>query len=178
MLLEMQQAILGVDSGFHNETIPFGMEQYLRGVAEYSGSVLRACLSLKNGTFINGAPVSMTVPSKGFLYSEMVGWTHVSATSFWVLIPGTILTLITILVVLVAVAHHAGDAVGEPFDPAMHRSPAFSAGDPGNLCDVAKPGGTDFEVGERVKGNDTTDHTTSVLRHRRTRSAGVIEGEL
>ncbi|KAJ7839090.1 hypothetical protein B0H13DRAFT_1911442 [Mycena leptocephala] len=101
-----------------------------------------------------------------------------SQPTAWVLIPGTILALITILVVLVAVADHAGDAVGEPLDPAMHRAPASSAGDNGHLCDVAERGGSDFEVGERVKRDDTTDHTTSVLRHRRTRSAGVTEGEL
>jgi hypothetical protein len=52
-----------------------------------------------------GHHLTWPVPSKGFLYSEMVGWTHVSVTTFWVLIPGTILALITILVVLVAVAH-------------------------------------------------------------------------
>ncbi|KAJ6535713.1 hypothetical protein B0H19DRAFT_1271436 [Mycena capillaripes] len=102
---ELQQAILDVDSGFHNETTLFGMEQYIRGVAEYSGSVLRACLSLKNGTFINGAPVSMTVPSEGFLYSEIVGWTQTQVSDVrWVLISGTIVGIASIFVILMAVA--------------------------------------------------------------------------
>jgi hypothetical protein len=59
----------------------------------------------------------MNIPSEGVFYSEYMGWTHVSATTFWVLTPGTIVAIATIWVVLVAVAHHAGDAEGEPFDP-------------------------------------------------------------
>ncbi|KAF7352029.1 hypothetical protein MVEN_01165200 [Mycena venus] len=170
---ELQQAILDVDSGFHNETVLFIMEQYLRGVTEYSGSVLRACLSLKNGTFVDGVPISMTIPSEGFIYNEIVGWMHNSVVTFWVLIPGTIAAIITILVVLVAVAHYASYSVGEPFDPAMHRAPTSAAGDLDHFCEVAEPGGTDIRVGENVKGYGNT-----VLHHRRTCSAGVIEGEL
>ncbi|KAF7349080.1 hypothetical protein MVEN_01430000 [Mycena venus] len=175
---ELQQAILDVDSGFHNERILFMMEQYLRGVTEYSGSVLRACFSLKNGTFIDGVPLSMTIPSKGYLYIEIVGWLDGYCGTFWGLVPGTIVAIITILVVLMAVARHAGDAVGELFEPAMHRMPTFAPGDLDHSCEVAEPGGTDIRVGEKAKEYDNTDHTTSVLHHRRTRSAGVIEGEL
>ncbi|KAJ7843458.1 hypothetical protein B0H13DRAFT_2364744 [Mycena leptocephala] len=86
------------------------MRQYYSGWSTIFGAspntvdLFSGPVSLKNATFVNGAPVNMAVPSKGFLYSELVGWTHVSATTFWVLIPGTILALITILVVLVAAA--------------------------------------------------------------------------
>lgn len=75
----------------------------------------------------------MTVPSEGLFYSEIVGWTH--ATTFWVLIPGTIVAIATIWVVLVAVAHHAGDPEGEPFDPAnaMHLVSASAAGGLSNV---------------------------------------------
>jgi hypothetical protein len=72
----------------------------------------------------------MSIPSEGVFHSEFAGWTHVSSATFWVLLPGTFVAISTILIVLVAVAHHAGDPEGEPFDPtnAMHLVSASAAG--------------------------------------------------
>ncbi|KAJ7438767.1 hypothetical protein FB451DRAFT_1416048 [Mycena latifolia] len=118
------------------------MEEYIRGVAEYSGSVspftdpptvpsdmtsqvFRACLSGHNGTFLDGS----------------FGWMSLSGSSVLVLIPGTLVTLITILIVLVAVAQnqHAEDPPSHLFDPAdtIHLLAAATAG---GLDDVFRGG--------------------------------------
>ncbi|KAJ6550183.1 hypothetical protein B0H19DRAFT_1265044 [Mycena capillaripes] len=115
---------------FLDEDILIAMEEYIRGVTEYSGSVIRACLSANNGTFIDGVPLDMSTTSEGFFYTETVGWLHVSASTIWELIPGTIIAIATICTVLMAVAHHAGDPKGVAFDPsnAMHLVSVAAAG--------------------------------------------------
>jgi hypothetical protein len=72
----------------------------------------------------------MTVPIDGVFSTQTVGWLHASATTFWVQIPGTLVALVTIFVVLTAVAQHYGDSIDEPFDPsnAMHLLAASAAG--------------------------------------------------
>jgi hypothetical protein len=73
----------------------------------------------------------MSTNSSGLYYTQTVGWMHVSATTFWVLFPGTLVALITISVVLFSVARDtAGDTVRAPFDPtnAMHLLAASAAG--------------------------------------------------
>ncbi|KAJ7759781.1 hypothetical protein DFH07DRAFT_957897 [Mycena maculata] len=88
--------------------------QYITAVIEYSGTVLRACLSATN--FPDGLPSSITRVVGGTFSTETVGWLPASLTTFWVLIPGTLVAL-TIFIVLSAVAQHCGDPTGEPFDP-------------------------------------------------------------
>ncbi|KAJ7701937.1 hypothetical protein B0H17DRAFT_1128147 [Mycena rosella] len=127
------------------------MEEYIRGVAEYGSSVFRVCLSGKNGTFINGVPANMTIPTTGTIYTQTIGWMHLTGTSAWVLlscsvsfnvtrewlIPGTLVALITIVVVIVAVAQHqsAGAPPSHPFDPGdtMQLMVAAAAGGLDNL---------------------------------------------
>ncbi|KAJ7933445.1 hypothetical protein B0H13DRAFT_2306852 [Mycena leptocephala] len=135
-----------------DNTALFALENYIRGVAEYSGSVLRACLSVTNGTFVDGAPANMSIPSEGFFYSDIVGWTHVSAATFWVLIPGTLVAIATIWVVLVAVVNHAGDPQREPFDPtnAMHLVSASAAGGLNNVFTGTEEADTTASEGVHV----------------------------
>ncbi|KAJ7645180.1 hypothetical protein DFH06DRAFT_1301184 [Mycena polygramma] len=119
--------------GFEDDTILSATANYIRGVAEYSGSVFRACLSGRNGTFVDGVPRNMSASSRGLFHTEAVGWGHVSLATFLELIPGTIVAFATILIVLLAVAHHAGDPDGEYFDPS----------DPMHLVLVSAAGGLD-----------------------------------
>ncbi|KAJ6549966.1 hypothetical protein B0H19DRAFT_1160141 [Mycena capillaripes] len=102
------------------------MQDYIRGVAEYSGSVLRACLSAGDAGLSDG----MTIPTQGSLSIQIVGWRS-SVITILVLIPGTIVALATIYVALVCAAHHTVHALGEAFDPesAMHLLSASAAGD-------------------------------------------------
>ncbi|KAJ7347540.1 hypothetical protein DFH08DRAFT_161845 [Mycena albidolilacea] len=128
---ELDSAIAESDGlNYQNETILAYTEQYLSAVAEYSGTVLRACLSATNMVFADGVPVNMTVPIDGLHSTQTVGWLHASATTFWVQIPGTLVALVTIFVVLAAVAKHHGEPIDESFDPsnAMHLLAASAAG--------------------------------------------------
>ncbi|KAJ7232628.1 hypothetical protein B0H12DRAFT_1328025 [Mycena haematopus] len=113
---------------FEDDDLTFFMEQYINAVAEYSGSVLRACLSAEHQVFAAGVPSNMAITSNGVLFTQTVGWQHTSAATFFVLIPGTIVGLLTIVIVLAAVAQQADD-LGD-FDPAdaMHLMSASASG--------------------------------------------------
>ncbi|KAJ7146668.1 hypothetical protein C8R44DRAFT_898804 [Mycena epipterygia] len=89
--------------------------QYITAVIEYSGTVLRACLSAT--TFPDGLPRSITRVASGTFYTDTAGWLPASLATFWVLIPGTLVALTTIFIVLSAVAQHCGEPAGQPFDP-------------------------------------------------------------
>jgi hypothetical protein len=94
----------------------------------------------------------MSIPSEGFFYSDIVGWTHVSAATFWVLIPGTLVAIATIWVVLAAVVNHAGDPQREPFDPtnAMHLVSASAAGGLNNVFTGTEEADTTASEGVHV----------------------------
>ncbi|KAF7372527.1 hypothetical protein MVEN_00114800 [Mycena venus] len=96
------------------------MEEYIRGVTEYSGSVFRACLSVTGQdapVFAAGVPNTLTIPtSKGSVDIEFVGW-KISASTSWVQIPGTVIAIATIYIVVAGVARHAGNQKGKAFDP-------------------------------------------------------------
>ncbi|KAJ6617244.1 hypothetical protein B0H10DRAFT_1327543 [Mycena sp. CBHHK59/15] len=147
---ELYSILIDLDPEDFADAMLLSMEEYIKGVTEYSGSVLRACLSGKNGTFSEGVPANMTIPTTGTYFTDTVGWTHVSATTIWVLIPGTLVAIVTIIVVLVAVAQHAGDPEGELFDPtnAMHLVAAAAAGGLNNT--FTGIGEKDLQAGERV----------------------------
>ncbi|KAJ7127273.1 hypothetical protein C8R43DRAFT_1211126 [Mycena crocata] len=105
------------------------MEQYIRCVAEYSGSVFRGCLSVKNGTVFNGT-ANMTLLDTGLYHSQLVGW-ELSISTFWVLIPGALVALATIYIVLRSVALDRSNPTAElVFDIAnpMHVIPGAAAG--------------------------------------------------
>ncbi|KAJ6553262.1 hypothetical protein B0H19DRAFT_1236293 [Mycena capillaripes] len=91
--------------------------EYIRGVSEYSGTVLRACLSARSGIFVDGLPKNMSISSTGKLHTEFFGWEFTGSTS-WVLIPGALIAFATIYVVLATEIHHAGDRKDQSFDPA------------------------------------------------------------
>ncbi|KAK7028724.1 hypothetical protein R3P38DRAFT_2937924 [Favolaschia claudopus] len=111
------KSILENVQDFQADSIHYALEEYLRGVAEYSGSIFRACLSAQNGTFPNGVPSQMTILSTGKLHTEFFGW-QFTATSSWILIPGTFVGLATIYIVLRALAMHPGnDRDGGEFKP-------------------------------------------------------------
>ncbi|KAJ7268986.1 hypothetical protein C8J57DRAFT_329236 [Mycena rebaudengoi] len=102
---------------FDQSDIMFAMEEYIRGVTEYSGTVFRACVSVKNGTFLDGVPNNMTIPIQGTLHTQFYGWQFTASTS-WVLVPGTIIAIGSIWVLLLTVARYAGDLEGKKFNPA------------------------------------------------------------
>ncbi|KAJ7451318.1 hypothetical protein FB451DRAFT_1566220 [Mycena latifolia] len=130
-------------------------EAYVQGVAEYSGSVLRACLSGKNATFAEGVPPNMTIPTSGTIFTQTMGWTRHELSSVWVLIPGALVALATIIVVVVAVAQHAGDPPTDSFNPA----------DPMHLVAVAAAGGlTHAFTGTSEKDIEAAEDMNVVLR--------------
>ncbi|KAJ7021097.1 hypothetical protein C8F04DRAFT_1141897 [Mycena alexandri] len=126
------------------------MEIYLRGVAEYSGSVFRACVSGRNSTFPDGPRLDLTTPLHGMLFTQTMGWNHADTLTLLGLIPGTIVALLTIYIVVMAVAHHAEDPQGQPFDPsdARHLVAASAAGGLGSVFKGTEE--RDIQVAERV----------------------------
>ncbi|KAJ7156305.1 hypothetical protein C8R46DRAFT_1226528 [Mycena filopes] len=76
----MGDAIIELLADFgDNATIDLGLEltaAYIRGVAEYSVSTFRACLSAQNGTFGDGVPANMTTPTTGTIFIQTMGWTR------------------------------------------------------------------------------------------------------
>ncbi|KAF7372824.1 hypothetical protein MSAN_00488400 [Mycena sanguinolenta] len=128
-------AVIGeVDPEVYTEVqspiVSFAAQEYIRGVVEYSGSVLRACLTAPNGAFAEGVPTDMVISTEGVLRGQIVGWREISLDTFYVMIPGTLVAIVTIWVVLWTLAHHARDSEGGPFDPAdaMHIVTASAAG--------------------------------------------------
>jgi hypothetical protein len=110
--------------------VPLATSVYLGGVAEYAGTVFRACLSVTKGTFVDGVPRNMSVPSSGKLYTQFYGWEPSFPTGL-ALIPGLLVAFTTICLVLRAVWDHVADPQSrEPFDPAdtMHVVSASAVG--------------------------------------------------
>lgn len=77
----------------------------------------------------------MTTPTSGTFIVQTYGWTHASATTFWVLIPGTLVALLTIAIVVTAVNEHYGDKDAARFNPAnpVHVMAAAATGELGHL---------------------------------------------
>ncbi|KAJ6448154.1 hypothetical protein C8R45DRAFT_948145 [Mycena sanguinolenta] len=111
--------VTGVPTHF---ALNFAQEDYIRGVTEYSGSVLRACLTATNGAFVEGVPTYIVISTEGVLRGQIVSWLELSLDTFYVMIPGTLVAIATIWVVLKTLAHHSGAQEGQPFNPtkAMH----------------------------------------------------------
>ncbi|KAF7376955.1 hypothetical protein MSAN_00113300 [Mycena sanguinolenta] len=129
------------DFGDEDDDILDYMELYINAVAEYSGSVLRACLSAQNEVFASGVPSNMTITSNGILLTQTVGWQHTSFDTFIVLIPGTIIAVLTIIIVLLAVGERS-----ENFGN-------FNPTDPMHLLSAAASGGLhDAFIGKRMGG--------------------------
>ncbi|KAJ7609988.1 hypothetical protein DFH06DRAFT_175568 [Mycena polygramma] len=127
------------------------LEVYLQGFMEYTGSVFRACLVAN--TTLNDALGNTSIPTNGTFRTETLGWTYVSRTTRWVLMPGTIIALATIVVVTVALYLHVGDLPKESnqFDPSdpLHLITAASAGGLNNAFKGFSR--NDIQEGEKLK---------------------------
>ncbi|KAF8185303.1 hypothetical protein K438DRAFT_1974013 [Mycena galopus ATCC 62051] len=111
------------------------IEEYVRGVVEYSGSIFRACLSAEDFVFPDGAPLNMSIPMAGMYVTESRGWTAITGLTVLVLLPGTFVALATICVVLTAVVRHDGALPSHSFDPSnpLHLIAVAAAGGLGNV---------------------------------------------
>ncbi|KAJ7212813.1 hypothetical protein B0H12DRAFT_1079372 [Mycena haematopus] len=140
---QLRALIEDADPAFQDATVLAALEEYIRGVTEYSGSV--ETFSSPNCR----VPVDMAIPSEGFLHGEIVGWRKIPINTFYVMIPGTVVAIATIWVVLMTLVTHAGDPEGEPFDPAnaMHIVAASAAGGLHNVF-----AGTDATALRRAEG--------------------------
>ncbi|KAJ6523950.1 hypothetical protein DFH09DRAFT_1190138 [Mycena vulgaris] len=109
------------------------VEQYLQGVAEYSASILRACLSAQDLAFIDGAPSNITKSMSGTWNTQTLGWKDFSTgTTLWLLIPGFFMACSTLTLVLVAIYRHGREMHNDTdtFDPSnpLHLMAAAAAG--------------------------------------------------
>ncbi|KAF7367031.1 hypothetical protein MSAN_00962300 [Mycena sanguinolenta] len=93
-------------------------QDYLRGVAEYSGSVFRACLSAGGGGIsADGVPESMTKEIFGRFDTQFFGW-EFTLSSSWVLIPGTLVAMATFYVVRLTLRLRPLDPRAKPINAA------------------------------------------------------------
>ncbi|KAJ7718768.1 hypothetical protein DFH07DRAFT_1011479 [Mycena maculata] len=109
------------------------VEQYLKGVVEYSASILRACLSAQNLAFSDGVPLNITMPTNGTWETETMGWKdYAPGTILWILIPGFFMASSTLALTLIAVYRHGAEMYRDTntFDPSnpLHMIRAAAAG--------------------------------------------------
>ncbi|KAJ7231829.1 hypothetical protein C8J57DRAFT_1580549 [Mycena rebaudengoi] len=108
------------------------MEEYMRGVVEHSGTLLRACVA--GSVFKDGIPPELLTAANGTFCTEALGWAYKSPTTRWILVPSTLVALSTIIIIVMAVYQHGGRIpTGETFD----------ATNPMHLIAVAASGGLD-----------------------------------
>ncbi|KAF8173996.1 hypothetical protein K438DRAFT_2023263 [Mycena galopus ATCC 62051] len=133
---ELNSLLEDLDQGdaFDDDDVMTFLELYINAVAEYSGSVLRACMSSQGEVFAAGVPKNMSVPSSGMVFTQTVGWQRPSITTILVLIPGTIIGLLTVIIVLTAVALQSEEECGY-FDP-INAMDLLSASAGGGLNDL------------------------------------------
>ncbi|KAJ6582372.1 hypothetical protein B0H19DRAFT_1252474 [Mycena capillaripes] len=143
------------------------LEDYIRGVTEYSASVFRACLSA-NQDFLDALPSNMNVSTGGTFHSNTVGWIHASPVTLLELIPGTLIAIFTIYAVVMTLAYTAVNPNDEPFDPSdpMHLLAASAAG---HLTDVF--------TGTRKENLQAVDEANVFLRDIRGRGPALIRSD-
>ncbi|KAJ6592883.1 hypothetical protein B0H19DRAFT_1365184 [Mycena capillaripes] len=113
-IMENQLRIVLRELDVLNETILSLTENYMHGVEDYSGSVFRACLSSKNGTFPDGVPSNMSIRTDGPPQPDSIA---------------------SLCIVLRTIARYEGDHVTQSFDPSnsMHLVSAAASGGPNNV---------------------------------------------
>ncbi|KAJ7162703.1 hypothetical protein C8R43DRAFT_1233334 [Mycena crocata] len=125
------------------------MEHYIKGLVEYSGTILRTCLSA-NGTiagpqFKSGVPAEMTIALTGTHRTQTLGWSYTSAATSWILVPGALIALASVIITIISLGWHKDDGMpAHDFDLAdpLHLVGAAASG---NLNEVF----TDGKVTER-----------------------------
>ncbi|KAJ7866159.1 hypothetical protein B0H13DRAFT_2670784 [Mycena leptocephala] len=139
------------ESKWNNDNILKPLEAYLQGVVEYTGSVFRGCLAANAS--LHRTLEDISIPTKGTFRTETMGWTYVSGTTHWVLIPGTLIALSTIVIVGVALYRHVGDIPQESnqFDPSdpLHLMAAAAAGGLNNTFNGLSQ--KDMKEGEKLE---------------------------
>lgn len=105
---------------------------YFRGVVEFSGSLLRTCISETIRPFADGAPANMTRATAGVYRTETLGWSFVAKPTRIILLPTTLIALASIAVILVAWSRNPGQ---------MGRRMDFDATNPLHLMAASAAGG-------------------------------------
>ncbi|KAG2065367.1 hypothetical protein BDR04DRAFT_1145421 [Suillus decipiens] len=86
-----------IGDNLENQTQVYNeLEEYWRGVVEFSATFLRSGF-MAEGSFPNDTiPVDLQSPVNGTMYISTIGWTAQSATFLLVIIPSTIITVLTV----------------------------------------------------------------------------------
>ncbi|KAJ7080231.1 hypothetical protein C8R44DRAFT_895450 [Mycena epipterygia] len=105
---------------------------YFRGVVEFSGSLLRTCISETVTPFADGVPANMTRSTEEIYRTETLGWSFTSTPTRVILLPTTLIVLSSIAVILFAWIQNPGQ---------MDRRMNFDATNPLHLMAAAAAGG-------------------------------------
>ncbi|KAG2354565.1 hypothetical protein BDR07DRAFT_1464984 [Suillus spraguei] len=111
-----------------NQTVYKELEEYWRGVVEFSATFLRSGFMVVNSFPNNTIPVELQSPVNGTMYISTIGWTQRSATYLPAVIPSTILTILTFACALYSILRNRGYRT--TFDPSntLHLIMASAAG--------------------------------------------------
>ncbi|KAG2140233.1 uncharacterized protein EDB93DRAFT_1297499 [Suillus bovinus] len=119
------------------------LEEYWRGVVEFSATFLRSGFMVVGSFPDNTIPEYLSSPVNGTMYISTIGWTRRSATYLLAILPLTIITILTFVCALYSILHHRKDKNGYTaiFDASntLHLIMASAAG-PLKLQDFGKDG--------------------------------------
>ncbi|KAG2065353.1 hypothetical protein BDR04DRAFT_1161543 [Suillus decipiens] len=109
------------------------LEDYCRGVVEFSATFLRSGFMVVGGFPDNTIPVDLQSPVNGTMYISTIGWTWRSGTYLLAIIPITIITILTFACVLYSYLHaqpgNGGSRTTFDASSTLHLVMASAAGD-------------------------------------------------
>lgn len=121
-----------IDDNLGNQTQVYKeLEEYWRGVVEFSATFLRSGFMVVGSFPDNTIPEDLSSPVNGTMYISTIGWTQQSATYLLAIIPITIITILTVACALYSILQPEKKDTGKrPFDASnpLHLIMASAAG--------------------------------------------------
>ncbi|KAG2355010.1 hypothetical protein BDR07DRAFT_1493739 [Suillus spraguei] len=104
------------------------LEDYWRGVVEFSATYLRSGFMAVGSFTDNNIPVELQSQVNGTLQIWIIGWTSQSTTYLLAIIPGTIITILTFACGLYSILQNGGYSTTFDASNTLHLIMAFVAG--------------------------------------------------
>ncbi|KAG1744814.1 hypothetical protein EDB19DRAFT_2037838 [Suillus lakei] len=122
-----------IDDNLGNQTQVYEeLEEYWRGVVEFSATFLRSGFMVVGSFPDNTIPDDLSSPVNGTMYISTIGWTRRSATYLLAILPITIITILTFVCALYSILHRKENSPSmATFDVSntLHLIMASAAGD-------------------------------------------------
>ncbi|KAG1890462.1 uncharacterized protein F5891DRAFT_126025 [Suillus fuscotomentosus] len=123
-----------IDDNLGNQTQVYKeLEEYWRGVVEFSATFLRSGFMVVGSFPDNTIPDNLSSPINGTMYISTIGWTRGSMISLLAILPITIITILTVACTLYSILHAEKKNIGNRIN--------FNASNPLHLIMAAAAGG-------------------------------------